>query len=372
MSRSLRRTAVVVALALGAAASAATVANGATAAEGGAKLDNLTVAIALPNANFAPVFVAKAAGIFQKYGLDVTIKENTGASTLNMIASGQVDLTLFTTTNQLLLAEQGQPTSAIMNGLRDSGAALVGGPSITSIGQLRALGSGCRIGTTAPGTQAYGYTYEYTHTIAKLGLQQCSIEPVSSNSIAVARLVSGQVQAVVLPLPYVITFVNATGTHLLISPATRGYRKQYGLPEFISSVYWGLTSKLESERPQIVRFVKAMNETNKLFVPKNLTMLTKYLQPFDSFRAVDFKALRTALQFIILYQGPGANYARPAMVKAHPHALTTNPGYIPKSVWNASLQQYALWGIANFDAKASVNSYPERVDMSYLAAALKK
>lgn len=333
--------------------------------------DSLTVDIVAPNANFAPVFVAKSAGIFSKYGLNVNILENTGANTLNLLVSGQADITLYATPNPLLLAAQGQPTTVFMNGLRDSGAALIGNQSITTTAQLKALGDNCHITTTAPGSQAYGYAFEYTH-IAKLGLQQCKIEAAPSNAVAVARLASGQVQAAVLPLAFAITFVNQVGAHILISPNVPGYRKSLGLPEFISSVYFGLTSTIEAKRPLIIRFIKAINDTNKLLVPKNLETLTKYLQPFDSFKSVDFKTLRTSLQFIISYMGPGANYASRTAIKKHPNALTSNPGYVPASAWNTSLQQIALWGLANFDPNAASNQYRARVDMSYLTQALKK
>jgi ABC-type nitrate/sulfonate/bicarbonate transport system substrate-binding protein len=367
----IRIHALAALLAAVATATLATTASGAGSRVHTAAEDTLNIDIVAPNANFAPVFVAKSAGLFSKYGLNVNIIENTGANTLNMLVSGQADITLFSTSNPNILAGQGQPTTVFMNGLRDSGAALIGHQSITSLGQLQALGDNCHITTTAIGTQAYGYAYQYTH-IAKLGLQKCRIESAPSNAVAVARLASGQVQAAVLPLPFAITFVNQIGAHILISPNKRGYRKSLGLPEFISSVYFGLTSTVEAKRPLIIRFIKAINDTNKLLVPKNLTQLTRYLQPFDSFKNVEFKTLRTSLQFIISYMGPGANYASAAAIKKRPNALTSNPGYIPAAAWNTSLQQIELWGLSNFDASTAAYQYKARVDMSYLAAALKK
>lgn len=332
-------------------------------------LDKLSVAIIAPNANFAPVFIAKSAKIFEKYNLDVDIVENSGANTLNFLVSGRADITLFATPNSILLASRGQPTTVFMNGLRDSGAALIGGPEFRTIGSLGALESRCSITTTQPGTQAYGYGYVYTHT-DKLPLKNCRLEAAPSNAVAVARLASGQVSAAVLPLAFAITFVNQIGAHLLISPNVPNYRKQYDLPQFSSSVYFGLTSTIQSKRAQIINFIKAINETNALLVPKNLTRLTNLLKPFDSFKAVDTKDLRTSLQFIISYMGVGANYASPQTIRQFPKRLSTNPGYLPQAVWNRSLEQYALWGIPGFDPNSTFSRYGARVNMSYLSQAL--
>jgi ABC-type nitrate/sulfonate/bicarbonate transport system substrate-binding protein len=362
--RSVAFLAVAVSMTIGAAGSSAS-----TSTPARTMLDPLTVNINSPNANFAPVFIAKAAGIFEKYGLDVKIIENTGASTLNVLVSGQSDLTLFAVPNVFLLASQGQSTTTIMAGLKDSASALIGGPGFNSIADLRALGSNCHISTSSPGTQTYGYAFKYTK-LAKLGLQQCKLEPASSNAVIVARLSSGQAQAAVLSLAFAVTFVNSVGAHILISPNKTGFRKEYGLPSFLSSVYFGLTSTVKEKRPQMVRFLKAINETNKLLVPKNLTKLTQYLQQFDSFKAVEFKSLRTGLQYVISYMGVGANFASPAAVKAHPKWLSTNPGYISEKVWKVGLAQYATWGIANFNPSAPGNRYRERVDMSLLSQAL--
>jgi ABC-type nitrate/sulfonate/bicarbonate transport system substrate-binding protein len=351
------------------AAGSAPAATGSGAGPAAPALDKLSVAIIAPNANFAPVFVAKSSGIFEKHNLDVDIVENAGANTLNFLVSGRADVTLFATPNSILLASRGQPTTVFMNALQDSGAALVGGPNFRSIASLGALGNRCSITTTQPGTQGYGYAYFYTHT-DKLPLRNCNLEPAPSNAVAVARLASGQVSAAVLPLSFAITFVNEIGAHLLVSPNLPSYRRQFGLPTFSSSVYFGLTSVVQSKRPQIINFIKAINETNRMLVPRNLTRLTQLLKPFDSFKAVDDKELRTSLQFIISYMGPGANYASPAAIKRFPKRMTSNPGYIPQAVWNRSLRQYAQWGIPGFDAEAAASRYGARVNMSYLSAAL--
>jgi hypothetical protein len=333
------------------------------------KNDSLTIAISAPNTNFAPVFVAKAAGLFSKYGLDVNIMENTGASTLNLIVSGQADLTLFTPPNEILLALQGQPTTLIMNGLRDSGSALISNSSITSLSQIKGLGSSCSIATTAPGTQGYGYATQYTK-IPSLGMSQCQVSGASSNAIAFARLTSNQSQLAVLPLSYAITVVNPVGAHILISPNVPSYRKTYDLPNFMSSGYWGLSSNINSKPDVMVRFIKAIIDANKLLVPANLTKLATYLQGFSSFNTLSIPTLRTSLQFIISYMGPGSSYASKADMKLYPNRLSTNPGYVPKSIWDESLKQWAKWGVANFDPTAPASQYGQRVNMLYLSKAL--
>jgi ABC-type nitrate/sulfonate/bicarbonate transport system substrate-binding protein len=332
---------------------------------------SLTVDIVSPNANFAPVFIAKSEGLFDKQNLNVKIMENTGSNTLPLLASGSADITLYAFPNPLIMAAQGKPTTVIANGLRDSGAALMGSKSIASLAALQARGKSCKIATTAPGSQAYGYAVEYTKA-AKLKLSGCQIEPASSNDIAMARLSSGQVDAVSLPLPFVMTVIDKTHGHMLISPNAPGYRQSLGLPNFVSAEYFGLTSTLQAKKPLIVRFLKAINATNALLTMKNLPKLTSDLQQYDSFKAVPAATLQTSLKFIIDYMGPGANYASPAAVQSNPGALSSSALYIPENVWNVSLQQIAKWGVADYSANAPTNAYKQRVDMSYLAAALGK
>ena len=359
--------ALVVALAVALGGAAATSANDSSRSI--RALDTLNVAEVTAVPNFVVLYVAQAEGIFQKYGLNVNILENAGANTLNLLVSGQADLTWYATSNALLLAAQGQPTTVIMNGSRDTGSAILGAPSITTLDQLSALGGNCTIGTLTVGTQTYGYAVQYVAS-SKLKLQQCTLRQVGTAATLYALLQSGQVQAAVMPLSSAVIGAQTFGEHLLVSPNKTGYRKEFGFPNFMNSSWFGLTSTVQAKQASIINFLKAINEANKLVVPKNLTRLATDLEKFSVFQSTPLATLRQSLTYVVNFLGNGITFAAADQIKAHPNALTSNPGYIPASVWQTSVQQYAKWGLTTFDPNASYSAYGQRVNMSYLAAAI--
>jgi hypothetical protein len=261
--------------------------------------------------------------------------------------------------------------SNIYNYSRDPGSFVIGGPGITSLAQLKALGSKCRLVTSSPGAQSSGYANQYVK-IPKLGLEQCSIDNTPSTPVTLAQLASGQDQAAVSTYSLYVLAKAAFGATILVNANLPTYRKQYGLPNFNSGTIFGLKSNLQAKRPVIVKFLRAINDATKLIVPKNLTMLTNYLQQFPSFGANSFTVNRNSLQFTIRFIGAGANLADPAQIKAHPNAITSQPGWLSKKVWQTSIEQYKKWGVPNLDLDASYASYENAVDMSYFTASLKK
>lgn len=363
--------ALTLTLALAVLAVACTASAGAKpSARAAATEDSLTVEVPLPVVNFAIIFVAQSAGLFAKHGLNVKVMEATGASTLPQLVSGQADLAIFSTTQGLQLSSQGAPVSNIFNYSRDPGSFLIGGPGVTSIEQLKALGSKCHIVTATPGAQSSGYANQYVK-MAALGLQQCSIDNTPSTAVTLAQLGSGQDQAAVSTYTTYALAKKAFGATILINANLPGYRKKYKLPDFNSGTIFGMKANLQAKRPAVVKFLRAINDATKLLVPKNLNMLTNYLQTYGSFSANSFETNRTSLQFTILSIGPGANLADKAQIKARPNAATSQPGWLSKSVWQTSLGQWAKWGVPNLDTTASYASYENAVDMSYLLEALK-
>jgi ABC-type nitrate/sulfonate/bicarbonate transport system substrate-binding protein len=370
MSGSFRRStgAAVLAVAVAALVTAA-----ATASPSGRQTksdDSITVAVPNPIVNYAQVFIAKAAGLFDKYGVNVTLKEATGANTLNTIVTGEADVTPLSTTQGLQLAAQGKQVSSIYIYSRDPGSWLFGAPGITSIDQAKALGDKCKILGGTVGNQSYGYALIYKDT-AKLGLSQCSTDGTPSTATLIARMAAGQATLASGPYSAAKLAVDAYGAKILINPNLPGYRKQYNLPNFVAGTWWGLKDNLQAKRPAVVKFVRALDAAAALMLPKNLNQLTKYLQPFSSFNTIAFNDLRNQLQNTIRYIGAGANQATLAQIKAKPNALTSDPGWITQAAWAESLKQYTKWGVPGLDVTASYASYGAAVDMSYLTEALK-
>jgi ABC-type nitrate/sulfonate/bicarbonate transport system substrate-binding protein len=327
------RAGVVTALVL-AVAACATVS--ATASSSRKADDSLTVAISNPLVNFAQTFVAKSAGLFDKYGVNVTIKEGTGANTLNMLVSGEADVTTFATTAGMLLSQQGKQMSHIYSWSSDPGSFLIGAPGITTIDQAKALGDKCTILGGAAGSQGYGYAIIY-RDFAPLGLSKCKVESTPSTPTLLARMAAGQATLASVSFSGAKLGVDAYGAKILINPNLPGYRKKYQVASYMTGSIYGAKDNLQSKRAAVVKYLEAMDDASKLLVPKNLTQLTKYLATYSSFSASDFNSLRTQLQNSIRYIGEGANVTPAADRKASPNKLTNQTGWISKKLWDDSL-----------------------------------
>jgi ABC-type nitrate/sulfonate/bicarbonate transport system substrate-binding protein len=368
MTRSVSRAALVVVLAAGITAMAATVA--AAAGERKAE-DSLTVAIPNPLVNYTAPFVAKAAGYFEKHGVNVTLREATGANTLNMLVTGEADIAISSSTQGMQLSQQGKQVSHFYIYSRDPGSWLIGAPGITSLEQAKALGDKCKILGGLVGSQSYGFGFLY-RDVKRLGLEKCSVDSAPTTATLLARMASGQATLASVPYTTVKLAIQAYGAKVLINPNLPGYRKQYNLPNFISGTWYGLQDNLQAKRSAVVKFVRAINDASTLMVPKNLTQLTRYLQGFGSFNTVEFNSLRTQLQNTIRYIGAGTNQATAAEIKKNPKALKSNPGWITQKAWTESLRQYAKWDVPSLQLSSEVHSYRRAVDMSYLTEALRK
>jgi ABC-type nitrate/sulfonate/bicarbonate transport system substrate-binding protein len=353
-----------------AAAVLAAAAVSAVAAPARPQADQLTVAIPNPLVNYAVPFVAKSAGIFAKYGLDVTLKEATGANTLNMLVTGDADISLQSTTQPLLLSQQGKQAVSFYIYSRDPGSWLIGGPGITSLDQAKALGDKCKILGGAPGQQSLGYGYIY-RDIASLGLSKCSVESTPNTNTLLARLAAGGVTLATVPFTTVKLAMDAYGAKVLINPNLPSYRKKYNIANYPTGTWFGLKDNLAAKRPAIVRFVKAIDEASRMTVAKNLNQLTRYLQPYSSFSASDFNSLRTQLQNTIRYIGDGGAMQPLAQRKKAPNAVSSSPGYISKAIWDVALKQYAKWQAPGLDLSQPMHQYAQAVDMSYLVEAYK-
>jgi ABC-type nitrate/sulfonate/bicarbonate transport system substrate-binding protein len=346
------------------------VASAATAAPQRKAADSLTIAIPNPFVNYAVPFVAKSAGIFDKYGLNVTLREATGANTLNMLVTGDADISLQSTTSPLLLSAQGKRAVSFYIYSRDPGSWLVGGPGISSLDQLKALGDKCKILGGSPGNQSLGYGYIYRDTKA-LGITGCAVESTPNANTLLARLAAGQASAASVPYTTAKLAMDAYGAKILINPNLNGYREKYKIARYPTGTWFGLADNLQAKRSAIVRFVKAIDEASKMTNVKNLNKVAGYLQPYSSFSASDLKSIRNQLQNTIRYIGDGASMQTIAQRKKDKNPVTSSSGYISKAVWSVALQQYAKWETPGLDVTAPYAQYNQAVDMSYLTAALK-
>jgi len=311
----------------------------------------LTVAVPSPLVDFMQIYIAKAAGYFDKEGVSVSIIDNTGANTLNMLIAGQSDLDMYTAPVALKGAEQGKPTTIIYAVERDPGAALIGSGNVTSIAQLQAMSS-CRLAAGAQGSQGYAYGVIY---LKKLSLK-CDQVVAATAGLILAGLKSGSYQAAVTTYNNALLAVQ-NGDHMLINPLDPNDAKKYSVQPYPTATFFGLPDNLKAKKESVVRFLRAINDANVLIHKGgNLQELTNLMLSIDAFKPTPADVMQQQIQSIIPFIGAG---------------MGSKPGYIPQDLWNNALQQYTVWGLDGFDPGAAVNSYKQRVDMSYYDAAIK-
>ena len=125
----------------------------ALAATSAAQAQNTPVTIAMSGwTGFAPLTLAKEAGIFAKNGLDVTIKKIPQKDRHLAIASGDVQCAATTVETWIVWNANGVPTTQIFQLDKSYGAdGMVVKPNITKIADLK----GKTVAASAPGTAPY-------------------------------------------------------------------------------------------------------------------------------------------------------------------------------------------------------------------------
>jgi NitT/TauT family transport system substrate-binding protein len=167
---------------LSAALKAAAVAAAALAAAGGALAQETKVAIAISGwTGFAPLVLAKEAGIFQKHGLDVAIKKIPQKDRHLAIASGDVQCAATTVETWIVWNASGVATTQIFQLDKSYGAdGMVVKPGITKISDLK----GKTVAASAPGTAPY---FTLAWMLKKNGLSVKDVKVVNLEPQAAAN-----------------------------------------------------------------------------------------------------------------------------------------------------------------------------------------
>jgi hypothetical protein len=371
---SLAVTAMLTALTLtvvacSSSASTSSGANGSTVSGSSSGADasqhaTLTVAIPSSLVDFSDALIAQAAGLFAKHNLTVKILTNAGSNTLTDVVSGQADLAQYTASAALSAAEQGKSTTVIYGTERDPGAALDTSSGITSLAQLQSE-KHCSIASNAQGSQGYAYATIY---INKLGLKNCSLMTAGLPALQLGGLKAGTYQAIVTTYQTGVQGVQ-DGGHMLIDPTNAADLAKYGEPDYLSGSLFGITSTLASERPAIVRYLQAIGDAVKLFESSSDAEVATLLKQADpDFAATPEATLEAQIKSIRPYKGAGLTGK---IGDGMTGTLNNQPGFIGSNAWQIVLREYGQYGLSGFVQNAAVNSYAQRVDMSYYDEAFK-
>lgn len=361
MARPARRRIAAAAAALLAAAFLAACGSdddsGSGTGNGTAETPKLTVAVSATVGDFAPLYVAVAQDYFTQSNVKVDLIPNALANTLPFLTSGRADLAMYSATIALSAAQQGKPTSIVLITERQPGFALVGGKGTTSLDQLKGKSS-CRYGVPQQGTSGYGVSATLKQS---LGLK-CEMVITPDPATMVASLASGQMDAGVL-LASNADQAKTRGASILIDPRTQADRDKYFTAETPTASVFGVTDTVRSKKAGVVGFIKAMNKACEYIDSHSDDEVVASLIKADQSFAT------TPTPTLVANFGSSQ---RPYMCKGLKGPIMGDRvGYLSESAWKSALETYKVYGIQGFDPSASVNSYKERIDMSYYDEATK-
>ncbi len=339
---------------LAACGSSSAVPKSSTSSSSPAPPPTLTVAIASNTTLYGSAWIAQAKGLFTKNDVNVHLLTNTETGTAALVTSGQADIALFTTAFPLELAHEGQDAVIIYNTTNTVVPAVISPPSIKSLAQLQSLSS-CRMNTPSVGSVFYGSALafkSYYHI-------NCSIVPLSTVTVQVPGVTSGQYQASLVIADAAEPAVLAGKANLIVNPLnlTVGERtafEPYGA--YPSLVAFGIKSTLDANRVAVTRFVKALYEAGAVIGSDSASQLG----------ALTVTQLSSELPGLTQQS---ATYSWSASKQSIPLGATR--GYISAALWQKTLLGVASWGLSNFTPSSASNSYAERVDMSFYNAAVK-
>jgi len=226
MKRNIAAVAAVVAIAWGGAAAA----------------QDAKVAIGISGwTGFAPLTLAKEAGIFKKNGVDVTIKKIPQKDRHLAVASGDIQCAATTVETYIVWNANGVPITQVVQLDKSYGAdGLAVRPNIAKIADLK----GKTVGVDAPGTSPY---FGLAWILKKNGLTIKDVTVATMSPQAAAQaFVAGQNDAAMTYEPYLSTVRDKPDSGKIIA-TTLDY------PMVMDTL--GCTPKLIAENPKAVQAI---------------------------------------------------------------------------------------------------------------------
>jgi NitT/TauT family transport system substrate-binding protein len=319
----------------------------------GGKVAPITVAVPITDSVFAYPYVAEALGYYKKAGVDVkTLDAVTSANGLNMLVSGQADVTMQGTAGAFGPVLRGKETSVIYN---FSGGGLGGDLAVASDSANKTIQDlgGKPVGTVGVNGSAYGYTQIYSDAAKKGGAKPFNTVSLADPTTLANALKSGRVAGAVGPAGWFSDGLINKDARLLVDttdPAT--VQKLVG-GYFAENSFFGIKDNLQKKRESVVRFLKALDMANTWVHNHSADELATLLHDkVDVFKEIPIEKGKQSADFTS-------------------HFWTPDRGRISEAMWQKSLPIYKLWNLQGVDVTSPKFAYDQRVDMSYLDQALK-
>ncbi len=309
---------------------------------------DISVGTAAAAMDFADVYVAEQKGFFEQAGVNVTIQTGVGASGLNNLVSGQLDLLMFGVGASLIAENKGIDLKIVYNqmGAGDSGAVAVATDSpYKTITDL----SGKNVAVLGVGGSSYGWGQYYSSYSAEHGGSAWNIQQAPSTSDQVNGVIAGHYDALVSTGSLFQAQIQSGQLRMLIDPGAAS-GKPYLPAQYAETVTFGVAKNLADKQLAVERFVAGMRAADEWLQNADPTEAANVIKgdPGWDGQSVETMAL-------------GAKWEKPF--------FAPSLGEIDKALWASTLKQLAFWGLPEVDLSDSKFSYENLVDMSYLDAA---
>jgi ABC-type nitrate/sulfonate/bicarbonate transport system substrate-binding protein len=231
-----------------------------------AHLEKVTINYATRTGTTWPLYIAKEAGYFQKYGLDANIVFGVHPAGIAMVVSGEAVMTNYPLEQAMIAASRDGSLAIAGSPYRKSLFALMAGKDTASVRELK----GKRVGVSQIGDAPYNYA---VGLLGKFGLTPRDVQwiPIGTDvNGRAAALVSGRVDATMLTAP-VYFRLEEKGFKSLAN--TSDYDDLYA-----PTVYLFKKSLVASNPRLVESLIKAHSEAIKRFYEDKAFALRAYLK----------------------------------------------------------------------------------------------
>jgi ABC-type nitrate/sulfonate/bicarbonate transport system substrate-binding protein len=229
-------------------------------------LEKVTINYATRTGTTWPLYIAKQAGYFQKYGLDANLVFGVHPAGIAMVVSGEAAMTNYPLEQAMIAASRDGSLAIAGSPYRKSLFALMAGKDTASVPELK----GKRVGVSQIGDAPYNYA---VGLLAKFGLTPRDVEwiPIGTDvNGRAAALASGRVDATMLTAP-VYFRLEENGFKSLAN--TSDYEDIYA-----PTVYLFKKSLVASNPRLVESLIKAHTEAIRRFYEDKPFALRAYLK----------------------------------------------------------------------------------------------